>query len=480
VKKHSWTPLLCCLPALCPSATAQEAAPRLVTTPAELVAAMKSAKPGDTLAMADGVWNDADLLFEGEGAEGKPITLRAQTPGKVVLSGRSRLRIAGSYLVVDGLCFRDGWMAGQVVEFRRDSKRLSDHCRLTNTAILDYNPPDKKVDTKWVGLYGTHNRVDHCYLAGKTSAGTTLVVWVGDQPNYHHIDHNHFGPRPPLGQNGGETIRIGTSDVSLRDSRTVVEHNLFQECSGEAEIISVKSCANLLRYNTFVGCGGALTLRHGNRNIVEGNWFFGDGKKGTGGVRVIGEDHRVFNNYFHELTGDKGRAALSLMNGLTDSPLSGYFQVKRALIAFNTFVNCRQSILLGLEASERQPLAPADCTSACNLLVGDKYPLIQQNAAPVNLTWLLNALHGPALGIDAPSGIRPVDPQMHLAQDGTWRPSPRTAIVWSAIDGFSFLKDDIDGQPRTEPLSVGCDQLSDAPVARKPLTPADVGPEWRR
>jgi poly(beta-D-mannuronate) lyase len=463
-----------------PGAHAEDAPQRTVATPAELAAVMKSAKPGDTLVLADGVWNDADLLFEGDGADGKPITLRAQTPGKVVLSGSSRLRIAGSHLVVDGLCFRDGYLEGQVIQFRRDSKKPSDHCRLTNTAVLDYNPPDPKADSRWVGLYGKQNRVDHCDFAGKTNVGTTLVVWVGDEPNEHRIDHNRFGPRPPLGENGGETIRIGTSDVSLRNSRTVVEHNLFQECSGEAEIISVKSCGNVLRYNTFVGCGGALTLRHGNRNTVEGNWFFGDGKKGTGGVRVIGEDHKVFNNYFHELTGDKARAALSIMNGLPDSPLSGYLQVKRAIVAFNTFVNCRQSILIGLGASEKQPLPPTDCMIACNLLVCDKHPLIQQDAEPVNLTWLLNVFHGPVLGIGTPANVLPVDPKMHLDGNGVWRPSPRSAVAWSAIDGFSFLKDDIDGQPRAELLSVGCDQLSDAPVTRKPLTPADVGPEWRR
>jgi poly(beta-D-mannuronate) lyase len=50
----------------------------------------------------------------------------------------------------------------------------------------------------------------------------------------------------------------------MSNSRTVVEHNLFQECNGEIEIVSSKSCENTYRYNTFLNCEGAVTLRHGD------------------------------------------------------------------------------------------------------------------------------------------------------------------------------------------------------------------------
>ncbi|NND98671.1 MAG: hypothetical protein HKN47_15220 [Pirellulaceae bacterium] len=33
---------------------------------------------------------------------------------------------------------------------------------------------------------------------------------MGETIRRHRIDHNHFGARPELGRNGGETIRIGT------------------------------------------------------------------------------------------------------------------------------------------------------------------------------------------------------------------------------------------------------------------------------
>jgi hypothetical protein len=68
---------------------------RYVSTARELSAAMKAVGAGETIVMADGEWNDCDLLFQAEGAPGRPVTLRAETTGKVVLRGESRLSIGG-------------------------------------------------------------------------------------------------------------------------------------------------------------------------------------------------------------------------------------------------------------------------------------------------------------------------------------------------------------------------------------------------
>ncbi|NUP99062.1 MAG: hypothetical protein HUU35_04305, partial [Armatimonadetes bacterium] len=349
--------------------TLAPAAEVLVRDVAGFRAAVEAARPADVIVLADGTWRDAELLLRGRGTAEQPITLRAQTPGKVILNGASSLRFAGSWLVADGLCFRDGQppRGSAVVEFRGDSKSPADHCRLTNSAIINVNPPDRETESKWVSLYGEDNRVDHCYLAGKTNLGTTLVVWLAPQPNRHRIDHNHFGERPRLKVNGGETIRVGTSDWSMHDSQTVVESNWFEGCNGEVEIISSKSCGNLYRANTFYRCEGALTLRHGNRCRVEGNAFLGDGARYTGGVRVIGEDQVVVNNLFAGLQGDGSRAALSLMQGIPNSPLSGYFQVKRAVIAHNTLVDCASSVEVGLRGTNTS-LPPEDCLFANNVI----------------------------------------------------------------------------------------------------------------
>ena len=65
-----------------------------------------------------------------------------------------------------------------------------------------------------------------------------------------------------------------------------------------------------------VGQNCTLTLRHGNRCTVEGNIFLGHHKPETGGIRVIGEDHKVLHNYLEGLEGDRAGSAISMTNGI--------------------------------------------------------------------------------------------------------------------------------------------------------------------
>ena len=451
----------------------------LVHSAAELSAALKSTQPGDTLTLANGVWLDQHLVFRTDGTETDTVLLRAETPGHVILTGTSTLRIAGNYLKVDGLRFVGGTSySGAVIEFRSGGV-WSSHSRLTNCAVVNYNPDSKTQEYKWVSLYGFHNRVDHCYFAGKTHLGATLVVWLSNQPNYHRIDHNHFGPRPPLGMNGGETIRIGTSDWSMYDSFTLVEWNYFEHCNGEIEIISSKSGGNLYRYNTFFECEGTLTLRHGNHNTVEGNFFFGNGNYRSGGVRIIGEDHKVFNNYFSGLNGDGYRSAVSLVNGVPNSPPNRYFQVKRAVVAFNTLVNCRRPFEIGAGKSDEQSLPPEDCVIANNVVQGGS-PVVHFTDQPVNLRWEGNIFWGGSLGISPVEGIRWENPGLSLAADGLWRPGSTSPALDAAAGDYPFVTEDMDGQPRTGVKDVGADELSTAPVVRHPVGPQDTGPWWMK
>jgi poly(beta-D-mannuronate) lyase len=458
-----------------------------VTTPKEIDKVLQRAKPGDSIVMKNGRWDKATIRFRGEGEPHNPITLAAETPGKVILTGSSNLRIGGKHLVVDGLLFKDEGPAADrattFISFRLDSRTVANDCRVTNCAIDGINPNDLKRESHWVSLYGCHNRFDHCALLHKTNLGTTLVVWLdkgsNPQPNYHQIDHNYFGPRPKLGMNGGETIRIGDSSSSMQNSRTTVESNYFYQCSGEAEIISNKSCENVYRCNTFVECGGALTLRHGNRCTVEGNFFFGKGSRFCGGVRIVGEDHKVINNYFADLGGVDYRAALTLMEGIPHSKLNGYFQVKNALIAFNTFVNNKQTFDFGLGVgSRKRSLPPENCIVANNVVLSHHSPLVILHDPVTTVSYIGNIMFGAELGISPTPGIRQLDPTLTKAADGLWRPAADSPAIGSAEGDFADVKLDMDGQQRGGKRDVGADQRSDQPVHRRPLTAKDVGPAW--
>lgn len=441
-----------------------------------------SAQPGDTLTMSSGTWTNQLITFKGNGTAGNPILLRSQGGyGSVTLTGTSTLRIAGNYLIVDGLKFQDGYSSsGGVIEFRNPSTGAgSNYCRLTNSAVINYNPPNDSTDYKWVSVYGTHNRVDHCHLEGKTHSGTTLVVWrPTTAADYHLIDHNYFGPRPELGYNGGETIRVGTSDQSLSSSYTVVEYNLFNECNGEIEVISNKSCDNIYRYNTFISCQAALTLRHGNRCLVEGNFFFGNKKPNSGGIRVIGEDHVVVNNYISGTDGSSLKSALTLMDGIPDSPLSGYFQVKRAVIAFNTLVNNHYSLNLGGGKDTDNILPPLDCIIANNVVQSTYAPLITQTDSTINTTWQSNIFYGATLGMSpVPSGISITDPKLGaVGLDSLRHLTAASPAINAALGTYGMVTYDLDGQLRDSQKDIGSDEYSPDPFTLRPLTISDVGP----
>lgn len=361
-------------PAVTHVAPAETGSRHLVRTQQEYASAVRVLRPGDTLVLADGTWPDFQIVLSGKGAPGRPITLTAQTPGGVTLTGQSNLRMAGEHLMVSNLVFRDGWSpTGEVVSFRRSRTERANNSRVTGVVIDGFNLPDRSQSDHWVALYGHGNRFDHNHIVGKTNAGATLVV-VRDAEqgldNRHRIDHNYFGPRPNLGSNGGETIRVGTSHESMSDSHTVVENNWFEGCDGEVEIVSNKSGGNIYRGNVFYRSRGALVLRHGDGNLVEDNVFLGGKEPHTGGIRVINRRQTVRNNYLEGLAGDGFASALTVMYGVPDSPANRYVQVDRAVIENNTFVNPR-SIFLGAGMDQERSAAPINSRMSRNLIVND-------------------------------------------------------------------------------------------------------------
>jgi len=86
----------------------EEEGQTLVSTQDEFKDAVKSLEAGDTIVLANGRWENFEILFKGKGTEDAPIRLRGETPGGVILTGQSNLRLAGEYLEVSDLVFKDG------------------------------------------------------------------------------------------------------------------------------------------------------------------------------------------------------------------------------------------------------------------------------------------------------------------------------------------------------------------------------------
>ncbi len=345
----------------------------VVKNATELKAANNNAQPGDNIILSDGVWDNVKMDFTCKGTASAPIIVKAENVGKVFIQGKSYLRLGGEYITVRGLIFTKGQAAsGDVWEFR-SGKKYGNNCRITQCKIDGFNNADKFDENYWIAFYGKQNRLDHNTFLNKTNIGVLLAVVLTDDAcrlNDHNIDSNYFGIRKPLGSNGGEMIRIGVSQHCEFYSNTVVKDNLFENCDGETEIISVKSCGNAIRNNVFRECQGAVVLRHGNNNTIEGNVFLGNGKLGTGGVRVINEGNWVVNNFFSNCRGLDFRSPLSVMNGVPNSPANRYLPVRDAVIANNTYFNCT-SFSLGEGADTERSMQPKNVFIFNNLFYND-------------------------------------------------------------------------------------------------------------
>ena len=343
---------------------------KIVSNITELELANQNAKPGDTIVLKNGEWNNVTFKLDAMGLKESPIVFKAETKGKVLITGKSKLLIGGAYLIVDGFYFTNGYSGvDAVIKFSINQQKIANNCRVTNTVINDFNNPKRLEENYWVALYGKNNRLDHCSFVNKKNIGVLVAVILEDdrsRTNFHSIDHNYFGFRTPLASNGGEIIRVGVSEHCEFNSNTIIEANFFEKCDGETEIISIKSCQNIVRNNLFKECQGAVVLRHGNYNTIANNVFLGNDKKGTGGVRVINKGQVVVNNFFYKCKGVDFRSPLSIMNGVPNSPANRYVGVSDAVIANNSFFDCTP-ISFSEGRSEERSLQPKNVQFINNL-----------------------------------------------------------------------------------------------------------------
>lgn len=343
----------------------------------ELQQAIAAAQPGTEIVMANGVWSDVEIKLRAKGTEDQPVVLRAETPGEVIISGQSNLSFSGEYIEISGLVFKDGYTpTSEVISFKTGKDELANNSRVTNCVIDNFTNPERFDGDTWVSIYGKNNRFDHNSLIGKGNRGVTLAVKLtteASRENDHIIEYNYFGPRQILGSNGGETLRVGTSHYSRTYSNTVVRKNYFDRVNGEHEIISNKACGNEFRDNVFYESQGTLTMRHGHHTLVENNYFLGNRKPNTGGVRIINEYQTVRKNYMAGLTGHRFRGALVIMNGVPNSPINRYNQVVDSYMDNNIVVNS-DYIQLCAGSDEERSAIPVGSTFKNNLILGNTNP----------------------------------------------------------------------------------------------------------
>lgn len=462
------------IPILLILARSSFATDHLASSPEEAVTLMNKAQAGDRVLLKDGTYKDAVLEFANTtGTREKPIYFMAQTPGKVFFEGNSTLSFGGNYLIVSGFVWRNGGkdLAERSVINYKTGKQQAMHCTVQDCVIDEYNNANSTIDNKWVSLYGQYNSFTQCLLKGKNNLGATLVVWLQEgMPARHLISYNYFLNRTnaPNSDNGLESIRIGDSKTSFIEAHCIVAFNRFEACDGEIEIISNKSCHNSYLHNSFINSDGGLTLRHGNNCLCDGNYFDGGSKALSYGIRFIGEGHVAINNYFYHLQGaprQTFRAPVTIVNGLENTPINGYFQVRRAVITDNVFIDCAMPAIRMGAFSQRpgMTVGPDTVTVSNNMIVdekGNKGPVYESLTAAAHLTMQNNKVWGKALQVTE-KGF----------EAGKGKMSVSTLL--SSKDRASF--NTTAGADWSDPAIITAVQQSRYTL----VTPAMAGPSWK-
>ncbi|MEO8405289.1 MAG: polysaccharide lyase 6 family protein [Chitinophagaceae bacterium] len=455
MKKHLFIILLTfCLSANLFAATIK------VSSIAALQKAIDEAKPGDIILLADGVYTTtADIVVNKVGTAAQPITIAAENPvaAEIAGSGGINLISPAAYIVIRGFKFTHAASKAR-------SAAGTSFCRWTHNIF----------ETPGVGEYltiaGNDHQIDYNTFQNKKAMGRILAIRGSGKQVAERlwIHHNYFFnfPHPQDGGNGAETLQFGLSGFSLSSSNSIVEYNLFEKCAGENELISIKASAVIIRYNTIRDCPAQFTLRHGNFNQVYGNYF-----TNTPGLRIFGDDHLIFSNYFENCS-----VGINVGNGdgevADGAQLTSHDRPDRVLIACNTLVNNKTNIT---QSGRTNGMGATFIAIAYNIIQGGDAATAM--AGPyTNPAWEGNIIFNTNGAGDMPAGSYVIkDPKLVRDAKGICHLQKDSPAIDAVKGNYLGITVDMDGQSRKGKLDIGADEISADPVKVYMLNPADVG-----
>jgi len=441
------------------------AAERRITQSSDIAKIFSEMLPGDDLVLADGTWNNKQIRLHAISQKKQPITLRAETPGKVIFTGSSQIQISGRYVIVKDLVFKDLSNREEVLTLRTGLDQAAEECQVTNCVFDNRNARRSVSESTFVAVYGSKNKIDHCYFSGKQNPGADMTISAADGDVENRIEQNHFGPRAPIANQRTASIRIGTAADARQKPKATILENLFEECDGSPGVIVCHSSDNVIRGNTFSKCAGGVLLRHGENCLVDGNYFLGNPTKTQWGVHVTGADQFVISNYFSGLQSESADATVALYNGALNAPANSYEAVRDATIAFNTFIDCQYALAIGKSVTKDAASPPANTLIANNIFFCQAEP-VHESVKQKPGKWINNLeAKGPA--------------ELKFEQDEhqIWRPVIGSKALNKAALRITEVRYDFDGDLRGRRKDIGCDEFSSKQQSRLKNI-KNTGPEW--
>jgi len=431
----------------------------VVSSIAELQAAIGNAKPGDIILVKDGRYSTTtDVTINAAGTKMQPITIAAEHAGAAEITGDGGFNVVSpaTYIIIRGFKFTHA-------ASKAKCSTGTSFCEWTHNIF----------ETPGTGEYltvaGSDHQVDYNTFQNKDSLGRFIAIRGSGKQIAERlwIHHNYFKTQKnQQNRNGAEALQFGLSGFSLSSSNSIVEYNLFEDCDGENELISIKASRVTVRYNTIRNCPAQFTLRHGNFNQVYGNYFIN-----TPGLRIFGDDHLIYSNHFENCA-----IGINIGNGGAEvadgAPLTSHDRPDRLLIAFNTLVNNKSNII---QTARKDGLGSTFVTIANNIIQGGG--VAASIVGPfANPKWEGNIIFNTNGTGDMPEGsFITVDPKLIRNEAGEYHLQKGSTAVDAAKGDYPAVTTDMDGQIRKGKFDVGADEISIDAVKVRILDPADTG-----
>ena len=230
--------------------------------------AVQNAEDGDHICVKNGVYRDWMIEVKKDNIE-----LRGEAGGKVILKGRSQIKIRGNRVTVKNFVFTAPMEEGNSrllpppIEFWYSAKF---------SAVIDCAVSNHSANT-WVKVRGNNNQVYQCLFENKTAPELTKegkevalsnIVSVSDSGMFNNgVHHNKFSRYDPDAKiakhkhGSAEAVYVKIARSRGRDKRDLgcsVHHNYFYKIDSEEETIGIKSSGNFVYQNAIEYCYGGM------------------------------------------------------------------------------------------------------------------------------------------------------------------------------------------------------------------------------
>ena len=236
---------------------------------------------GDTFLVDDGTYDHPSFEYLSKSG----ISVQAKNKHKAIIKG-APIGVSGADIKFKGFDLTFKTTAQTVTPIN------GARCDYSDNKIHHVNAITSRQD--WHVVKGQDTKFERNDVYGKVGLGNPLLIGTGSAVvKGVKVRDNHLHDMKGGTGNGAEMIRVGSSEVSSIDFFCEIAGNTVENHdTSDTELFTIKTSSNDIHDNIIKNCKATLTLRHGRKNKVRNNKFFG------GGLRLYGEGHEVTGNEF--------------------------------------------------------------------------------------------------------------------------------------------------------------------------------------